>query len=458
MRQPAGTRGSRPQGQSQRGVSETREDTTRNSHRLRGCTSARYKKSTSAARAVTVLMLAVCALAVLATARPAAAQAFTDIGASLTGVYASSVAWGDYDNDGDLDFLLTGCSSTRVANIYRNDGGGAFAVIDAGLIPVRFSSVAWGDYDNDGDLDILLTGDTDVSRVTRVYRNNGDGTFADTAAGLTDLSYSSVAWGDYDNDGDLDILLAGSTGLSNVAKIYRNDGNGAFCEIATSLASVANPSAAWGDYDNDGDLDILLAGSSSAGPVANIYRSDGNGGFTNIPAGLAGVTSSSVAWGDYDSDGRLDILLTGADESLPALRVAKVYHGDGGGVFTDIVANLTGVSASSAAWGDYDNDGDLDILLTGSPDGTTGIADVYRNNGDGTFTDIAAGLTGVYYSSVAWGDYDNDGDLDILLTATTSPSQTPPLLLQPASARLLPRIMSPSVGARRMTPKPHLPV
>jgi uncharacterized delta-60 repeat protein len=365
-------------------------------------------------------MLAVCALAVLATARPAAAQAFTDIGASLTGVYASSVAWGDYDNDGDLDFLLTGCSSTRVANIYRNDGGGAFAVIDAGLIPVRFSSVAWGDYDNDGDLDILLTGDTDVSRVTRVYRNNGDGTFADTAAGLTDLSYSSVAWGDYDNDGDLDILLAGSTGLSNVAKIYRNDGNGAFCEIATSLASVANPSAAWGDYDNDGDLDILLAGSSSAGPVANIYRSDGNGVFTNIPAGLAGVTSSSVAWGDYDSDGRLDILLTGADESLPALRVAKVYHGDGGGVFTDIVANLTGVSASSAAWGDYDNDGDLDILLTGSPDGTTGIADVYRNNGDGTFTDIAAGLTGVYYSSVAWGDYDNDGDLDILLTGMTS--------------------------------------
>jgi predicted nucleotidyltransferase len=125
------------------------------------------------------------------------------------------------------------------------------------------SSVAWGDYDNDGDLDILLTGYSGSAAVSKIYKNNGDGTFTEqTSISLAGVQYSSVAWGDYDNDRDLDILLTGSLSNGNpVSKIYKNNGNGTFTEqTSISLTGVQNSSVAWGDYDNDGDLDILLTG------------------------------------------------------------------------------------------------------------------------------------------------------------------------------------------------------
>ncbi|MBU1699381.1 MAG: T9SS type A sorting domain-containing protein [Candidatus Eisenbacteria bacterium] len=355
------------------------------------------------------LILATSLLLAAAQSNPAliCSSGFADMGAGLPGVYQSSVAWGDYDNDGDLDILLTGYTGAEcIARVYRNDTG-TFADIDAGLTGVYASSVAWGDYDNDGDLDILLTGDTGAVRIARVYRNDA-GTFADIDAGLTGVYSSSVAWGDYDNDGDLDILLAGDMGSEFIACVYRNDA-GTFADVCAGLTGVNASSAAWGDYDNDGDLDILLTGDTGLEFISCVYRNDA-GTFTNIDAGLAGVTVGSAAWGDYDNDGDLDILLTGDSGS----EIISIVYDNDAGVFTDIAAGLAGVAAGSVAWGDYDNDGDLDILLTGYT-GAACISSVYEN-GAGTFTDIGAGLTGVDWSSAAWGDYDNDSDLDILLT------------------------------------------
>jgi hypothetical protein len=367
------------------------------------------------------------------TAGPVTARTFAgfvDIGAALTGVYYSSAAWGDYDNDGDLDILLTGSTgSAFVSKVYRNDGRGAFTDLGAALTGVYYSSAAWGDYDNDGDLDILLTGlGNGGNEVSKVYRNDGGAFgFADIGAGLTGVAEGSVAWGDYDNDGDLDILLAGCTEwdfsrgcVARASKVYLNDGGG-FFDIDAGLVGVRFSSVAWGDVDNDGDLDILLTGEQSIGPpdhsrefpVSKVYRNDGGGSFADIGAGLVDVRFSSVAWGDVDNDGDRDILLTGMDDTFT--RRAEVYRNDGAGAFTDIGAGLTGVSHSSVAWGDSDNDGDLDILLPGwSSHGP--VSKVYRNDGASGFLEIPAGLTGVGEGSVAWGDYDNDGDLDILLT------------------------------------------
>jgi predicted nucleotidyltransferase len=351
---------------------------------------------------------------------------FIDIDSGLTPCAEGSVAWGDYDNDGDLDILLTGNTGPGwptpvVSKVYRNDGGGAFTDIGAGLTDVYHGSVAWGDYDNDGDLDILLTGTIPwpTTYVSKVYRNVGGGVFTESSAVLTGVYHSSVDWGDYDNDGDLDILLTGSIPGSpyEVSQVYRNDGGGVFADVGASLDSVHNSSAAWGDYDNDGDLDILLAGRDGGPIVSQVYRNDGGGSFTDIGAGLYGVEYGSAAWGDYDNDGDLDILLTGSDGLADCH--SKVYRNDGASNFTEIGAGLAAVSRSSVAWGDYDNDGDLDILLTGAtgayPDWNP-TSKVYRNDGGGAFTDIGAGLTGVYMSSAAWGDYDNDSDLDILVT------------------------------------------
>ena len=245
--------------------------------------------------------------------------------------------------------------------------------------------------------------------------------FGEIGAGLPGVFGSSVAWGDYNNDGYLDILLTGrTTGGSDISKIYRNNGNGALTDSGLSLPGIEAGSVAWGDYDNDGYLDVLLTGTtngnfSSAG-ISNFYRNNGNGSFTDLFACLPGVGLGSVAWGDYNNDGYPDILLTGYTGSG---YISKVYRNNGNGTFTDLNAGLPGVYQGSVAWGDYDNDGYLDFLLTGTTSGdqSGAISKTYRNNRNGTFTEVTTtSLSGAFYGSVAWGDYDNDGRLDLLLT------------------------------------------
>ena len=342
---------------------------------------------------------------------------FTLLNVGLPGVADSSVAWGDFDNDGRLDILLAGVdmNGNAVGDVWRNLGNGTFTNINAGLPGVYYGSVAWGDYDNDGYLDILLTGiNSNGVAISQVWRNLGNGTFTNINVGLPGVYYGSVAWGDYDNDGRLDILLTGHDANSGISQVWRNLGNGTFTNINAGLPGIYHGSVAWGDYDNDGNLDILLTGyDSDIGFISQIWRNLGNGTFTNINAGLTSVIQGGVAWGDYDNDGKLDILLTGlsTDGVTP---LTQIWRNLGNGKFTNIQAGLTGLYRSSVAWGDYDNDGNLDILLAGY-DGSYSISQVWRNQGDGTFTNINADLPGVYNCSVAWGDYNSDGRLDLLL-------------------------------------------
>jgi len=336
--------------------------------------------------------------------------AFSFINTGLQNVTNSSVAWGDYDNDGDLDLLLTGNTGGEYfSGIYRNDTD-TLIDINAALSDVAFSSVAWGDYDNDGDLDILLSGDVEGGEfVSKIYQND-NGSFTDINAPLVGVYNCSTDWGDYDNDGDLDILLSGSSEVEGeISRVYRND-TGSFVNINAGLAGIHVGSVEWGDYDRDGDLDILLTGDWPGHGFVSIIYQNNNGAFTDINAALSDVAFSSVAWGDWDNDGDLDILLTGDF----GVEISKIYQNNNG-TFTDINAVLTGVINSSVAWGDWDNDGDLDILLSGQTAGGGSVSDVYRND-NGTFSSINVLCTGAAQGSAAWGDWDNDGDLDILIT------------------------------------------
>ncbi|MCA8963135.1 MAG: VCBS repeat-containing protein, partial [Planctomycetes bacterium] len=130
----------------------------------------------------------------------------------------------------------------------------------------------WADVDGDGDLDVLLTGSSLAGSQTLVYRNDG-GSFVERPAGLLRVSDSALAAGDYDADGDLDILLIGQSGSQAVTRLYRNDG-GAFVTIQTGLPGVQEGSVEWGDYDGDGDLDILLSGSTGSNRITRVYRND----------------------------------------------------------------------------------------------------------------------------------------------------------------------------------------
>ena len=134
--------------------------------------------------------------------------------ALVPGLTGATLAWGDCDNDGDLDFAIAGrdASYVRSSSIYRNDGGGVFTNSGASLVGVDLGSLAWGDYDNDGDLDLALTGyGNDGLAKGKIYRNDG-GVFVDTNASIWGAFESSIAWGDYDKDGDLDLAIAGRDG------------------------------------------------------------------------------------------------------------------------------------------------------------------------------------------------------------------------------------------------------
>ncbi|HUU92785.1 MAG TPA: FG-GAP-like repeat-containing protein, partial [Phycisphaerae bacterium] len=350
----------------------------------------------------------------------AATGLFTDIGAGLTGVSSSSLAWGDYDNDDDLDLIIAGSVgyATRVTDLYRNSAG-TFSNSGISLPGIDYGGLAWGDYDNDGDLDLAIDGQGTGSgpRVGAILRNSAGSSFTDIGADITGMSTAAVAWGDYDNDGDLDLVVSGYwwDGTEHPeTNLHRND-DGTFTPVPNPFVGVTYGAVAWGDYDADGDLDLAVCGEDSSDVRrTKIYRNDG-GTFSDIGATLTGVRMGDLAWGDYDNDGDLDLAVCGTPST--STYVTKVYR-NSGGTFSDIGAGLTGVIRASLAWGDYDNDGDLDLIAAGVSKDEGVITRLYQNNA-GSFVPYASGIDGFAYCSLAWGDYDNDGDLDLAVAGTT---------------------------------------
>lgn len=359
---------------------------------------------------------------------------FTLVGTGLEPVSNASLDWGDYDDDGVLDLVLSGCPaagcSAMITRIYHADAPGSYTV-SAVLPGLAWGSTSWGDYDADGDLDLAMTGCDEapsgwcVGEAAYIYRNDGSNVWTDISAPLVGAVDGSVDWGDYDNDGDLDLLVTGADHDEEVSgtKLYRNEGSDSFVDAAIGLPRVSRSDAEWADYDNDGDLDIVLLGlhelsGTLPNPVTTayteIYRNDGGGVFTDIDAGLIELHTGSLDLGDYDQDGDLDLLATGINGTLGygGSRVTKLYRNEGGGTFTDVSISVNNFSHSSTAWGDYDNDGDIDFVIIGYT--STPDARLYENEGGGSFSETFVGFDAAAYGEAKWADYDGDGDLDLL--------------------------------------------
>ncbi|WP_020528659.1 FG-GAP-like repeat-containing protein [Flexithrix dorotheae] len=342
---------------------------------------------------------------------------------SLMNLVESSADWGDYDQDGDLDLAICGTYGTMYTIVYRNDNG-KFININAGLQGVSEGNISWGDFDDDNDLDLLLTGiinnGFESIRITKIYRND-DGTFVPIEAGLTGFSEGTSKWGDYDQDGDLDIALIGRTdedGTKDLLKVYRND-MGMFVEMDLPIQPTIinlHGSVSWGDYDNDEDLDLLVTGlgynQTNDDFITRILRND-HGIFKEDTTELVGVVNGKAEWNDHDMDGDLDIAILG--ERFDLSFVTAIYNNDGQGTFIYNEAPFHQVSNGSIDWGDYDNDGDSDLLITGIQENTyLPVTNIYTNN-NGEFDSLQNALPGVW-GTANWADYDQDGDLDILIS------------------------------------------
>ena len=340
---------------------------------------------------------------------------------------ARSVNWVDVNNDGFTDCQITNGPSAGQNNmLYLNDGVGGFTTLTVDTIVKDKKSsdgATWADMDNDGDMDCFIANWYNQNNM--LYTNNGTGTFTQISSGPTvnDFGYSeTAAWGDYDNDGFVDLYVTNSGGVKKNF-LYHNNGNNTFTKIITgTLVNDANESRCvnWTDIDNDSDLDLFITNESNQNE--DLYRNDGNGVFTKLTAGTLlhnGGSTMSGSWADYDNDGDLDVFLAN-DGSSNCL-----FRNDGNFNFTKIISDTvskTNGHSFSSSWSDIDNDGDIDLFVTNAF-GTTlkQLNYFYTNNGNGTFTRNSTDIIGkdsTWAYGCAFGDYDNDGFEDLAVATT----------------------------------------
>ncbi|MDA1349623.1 MAG: CRTAC1 family protein, partial [Chloroflexi bacterium] len=376
-------------------------------------------------------------------------------------------AAGDYNGDGLLDIYATNSAGSNA--LYRNNGNGTFTdvAVDAGVADSTGwgNAAGWGDYDNDGDLDLFVAN----YGTSKLFKNEADGTFIDVTdeAGVGDPDGEhrsmGVAWGDYDRDGNSDLLVVRhvseadpevfntrqfATAVRPLA-LYHNDGDGAFTNVTRLLGDTTRyPSSVKGagfkptfvDYDNDGDQDIYIVNDFGRENHPNVlWRNDGAdiGGewlFTDVSKASGtdlATFGMGLAVGDHDNDGDFDFFITDCGDS-------DFIDNRGDGTFVE-VTQMTGTARGSitenspidlsfgwgAAFVDVDNDGLLDLYyVAGQMDTDPGLNRAYQpnalfhNQGGGTFVDISA-ASGANDPSggrdVIPGDFDNDGLLDLFV-------------------------------------------
>jgi enediyne biosynthesis protein E4 len=371
-------------------------------------------------------------------------------------VMTGGAAAGDFDNDGWVDIFVTRLDAPDI--LYRNKGDGTFENVStaAGFTAnLPTNGPAWGDVDNDGDLDLYVTaaGDGSTAGADRFYMyiNDGNGGFTEQAVsrgadiGGVSRYGQSVTFGDYDGDGYLDIFTNdwGNETSVSTSRLLRNLGaaNPGYYEDVTAAAGVDvyRPSqffptgtntqayrfsSTFSDMDRDGRPDLVIAGDFE---TSQIFWNNGDGTFTDgtLAAGVGtGQDAMGLTIGDYDGDGLLDMFVSNL-VNVPGETVDhsgnRLFRNNGDRTFTD-QTDAGGVRDSGWSWGttflDHDNDGDLDLAVTNGWPFQNDQSHLYQND-NGVFTDIstAAGITDNDQGRGLFSfDYDNDGDLDIFIT------------------------------------------
>lgn len=341
-------------------------------------------------------------------------------------------AWGDVDGDGIDDLVLPVISDSTGLNeippqVFKGQSNGQFSRL---TIPELTGESPGSrginiiDVNNDGRNDIYISR-SNTYDLLLIKQANGTYTKTQIIDPLITKGITSSSWTDYDNDGDLDLLITGRLN-STIPEtfLYNNDGTGTMTRITSGelVTDASYPGdAEWADYDNDGDQDVIVINQTL---TSKLYQNNGDGTFTRVLSSAfenVGIfTSRSASWGDYDNDGDLDVFITGLNGAIGN----KLFKNNGDGTFAEVIGSVvaeTGVGfASGSGWGDLDNDQDLDLIVSGTSPG------IYFNNGNGTFTkyvtqEMANGTNLTKFYGVALNDVDNDGFLDFLYGGFSNP-------------------------------------
>ena len=361
---------------------------------------------------------------------------------SLPGVYYSSAGWADYDRDDVPDLALTGVtfSGTSITNLFENSVGLLSQDLSQNIEAVFGGHLSWVDYTNDGNLDLTMTG-FKISNffggfMTSFYKWDNCIYVPDYASEInTDLNYDGIGdnwvnggvnghhWGDYDNDGDLDYVQGGFDNYyRRHLDIFYND-NGIMRLDTNQIHLIPiNPAIVhWVDLDRDGNLDLITVGADETQTVMlRAYLNNSNHILTpgiTWQSEIFGVTAGAIAFADYNGDGYEDFAISGLNNEGDLV----TYIAENS-INTFIVSHiLQGTYYGKPAWGDYDSDGDLDLLITGQSSiegdlGSNPVTLIYNQENNEFIIDQTLSIDSVGISFSQWGDYDDDGDLDLFLS------------------------------------------
>jgi len=376
----------------------------------------------------------ICLLLNVYTIRSQSFEATNLIDITTTASGSRSANFVDVNSDGwDDIYISNGPSGGQNNMLYINNTDGTFSTVTTGHIVSDQSSsdgASFADVDNDGDLDaFVVTWSTGTAGKNFFYRNNGNGIFTyEPNITMGVYTYSEMpTWIDANNDQKLDLYFTNSAGAAT-NRYYENQGDGSFLSVNNLSITdefLGTRSVDWIDYDNDGDSDLFLTNENNS--KNSLFRNDGPNNFTKITnLSIVGSFKSSAgsSWGDIDNDGDYDLFVANWNNQNNQLFI------NDNGIFTEkplsIIASGGGNSFGSS-FADIDNDGDLDLYVCNAFSNTQTNNFIYINDGNGNFTQDTTSNLATHFGwtfGCAFGDYNNDGWLDLILANTYNENQT----------------------------------